>query len=82
MSKVIFKEGIKLLKHLKSIKMPLKEMSIYLETPDGEIIDVDIEFDEYGELHRSFSAFDNEEDYEEHLKSEDEPVREEVPLLN
>ena len=81
MSKEIFKEGIKLLKTLKSTKMPLKEMSIYLETPDGEIIDVDIEFDEDGELQRSFIAFDNEEDYEEHLNSEDEPV-EEVPLLN
>ena len=56
-------------------------MSIYLETVDGEIIDVDLEYDVYGELRRSFSAFDNEEDYEEHLNSEDEPV-EEVPLLN
>tara|TARA_Y100000590_G_C15630138_1_gene980911 strand:+ start:1223 stop:1471 length:249 start_codon:yes stop_codon:yes gene_type:complete len=82
MSKEIFKEGIKLLKTLKSTKMPLKEMSIYLETVDGEIIDVDLEYDVYGELRRSFSAFDNEEDYEEHLKSEDESVSEEVPLLN
>ncbi len=82
MSKVIFKEGIKLLKHLKSIKMPLKEMSIYLETPDGEIIDVDIEFDEDGELQRSFIAFDNEEDYVEHLRNDDVLVNEEVPLLN
>ena len=62
MSKVIFKEGIKLLKHLKSTKMPLKEMSIYLETVDGEIVDVDLEYDDYGELRRTFSAFDNEED--------------------
>ena len=81
MSKEIFKEGIKLLKTLKSTKMPLKEMSIYLETVDGEIVDVDLESDDYGELRRTFSAFDNEEDYEEHLNSEDEPV-EEVPLLN
>ena len=50
MSKEIFKEGIKLLKTLKSTKMPLKEMSIYLETVDGEIIDVDLEYDVYGEL--------------------------------
>ena len=82
MSKVIFKEGIKLLKHLRSAKMPLKEMSIYLETPDGEIIDVDIEFDEDGELQRSFIAFDNEEDYVEHLRNDDVLVNEEVPLLN
>ena len=81
MSKEIFKEGIKLLKTLKSTKMPLKEMSIYLETVDGEIIDVDLVYDDYGELRSSFSAFDNEEDYEEHLNSEDEPV-EKVPLLN
>ncbi len=81
MSKEIFKEGIKLFKHLKSTKMPLKEMSIYLETVDGEIIDVDFDYDDYGELRRYFLAFDNEEDYEEHLNSEDEPV-EEVPLLN
>ena len=82
MSKEIFKEGIKLLKTLKSTKMPLKEMSIYLETVDGEIIDVDLEYDVYGEFRRSFSAFDTEEDYEEHLQSEDESVSEEVPLLN
>ena len=82
MSKEIFKEGIKLLKTLKSVKMPLKEMSIYLETVDGEIVDVDLEYDEYGELRRTFSAFDNEEDYEEHLASEDDSVNEEVPLLN
>ena len=82
MSKEIIKEGIKLLKTLKSTKMPLKEMSIYLETVDGEIVDVDLEYDVYGELRRSFSAFDNEEDYEEHLKREDESVSEEVPLLN
>ena len=43
---------------------------------------MDLEYDVYGELRRSFSAFDNEEDYEEHLKSEDESVGEEVPLLN
>ena len=47
-----------------------------------EIVDVDLEYDVYGELRRSFSAFDNEEDYEEHLKSENESVSEEVPLLN
>ena len=81
MSKEIFKEGIKLLKTLKSTKMPLKEMSIYLETVDGEIIDVDLDYDDYGELRRTFSAFDNEEDYEEHL-NRDESVSEEVPLLN
>ncbi len=89
MSKVIFKEGIKLLKHLRSAKMPLKEMSIYLETPDGEIIDIDIEFDEDGELQRSFIAFANEKDYVEYLRNDDELVNEEdslllneVPLLN
>ena len=82
MSKEIFKEGIKLLKTLKSTKMPLKEMSIYLETVDGEIVDVDLEYDEYGELQRSFIAFDNEEDYDEHLNSEDDSVNDEVPILN
>ncbi len=84
----LLKEAISTLTALKSTNtklnesMPLKEMEIYLLDEEGEGVVLCIEYDEStGELHKSFSAtdeeiesiFENDDDSEEITHFEDIP---------
>ena len=44
-----------------------------METTSGEIMELDIDLDENGDLIKEYNMFDTEEDYEVYLKSEDIP---------
>jgi len=51
----------------------IKELCIHIETTSGEIMELDIDLDENGDLIKEYNMFDTEEDYEVYLKSEDIP---------
>ena len=69
----MFKEAITALKALKSSDIELAELCIHMETTSGEIMELDIDLDENGDLIKEYNMFDTEEDYEVYLKSEDIP---------
>jgi len=73
MTKKMFKEAITALKALKSSDIELAELCIHMETTSGEIMELDIDLDENGDLIKEYNMFDTEEDYEVYLKSEDIP---------
>jgi hypothetical protein len=44
-----------------------------METDAGEILEIDIDIDEIsGELNKEFNSFENEEEYEMYLESDDD----------
>ena len=73
MTKKMFKEAITTLKALKSSDIEITELCIHMETTSGEIMELDIDLDENGDLIKEYNMFDTEEDYEVYLKSEDIP---------
>ena len=73
MTKKILKEAITALKALKGSDIELAELCIHMETTSGEIMELDIDLDENGDLIKEYNMFDTEEDYEVYLKSEDIP---------
>ena len=73
MTKKILKEAITALKALKGSDIELAELCIHMETTSGEIMELDIDLDENGDLIKEYNMFDTEEDYEVYLKSEDTP---------
>ena len=77
----MFKEAITTLKALKSSDIELAELCIHMETTSGEILELDIDFDETGELIKEYTMFENEEDYKTYLNSDPEEIPENV-LLN
>ena len=56
----MFKEAITTLKALKSSDIELAELCIHMETTSGEILELDIDFDETGELIKEYTMFENE----------------------
>ena len=72
MTKKMFKEAITALKALKSSDIELAELCIHMETTSGEILELDIELDETGELIKEYNMFENEEQFEMYLNSEDD----------
>ena len=74
MTKKMFKEAITTLKALKSSDIELAELCIHMETTSGEILELDIDFDETGELIKEYTMFENEEDYKTYLNSDPEEI--------
>ena len=81
MTKKIFKDAITTLKALKSSDIEITELCIHMETTSGEILELDIELDETGELIKEYNMFENEEDYDTYLNSDPEEIPENM-LLN
>ena len=77
----MFKEAITTLKALKSSDIEITELCIHMETTSGEILELDIELDETGELIKEYNMFENEEDYDTYLNTDPEEIPENV-LLN
>ena len=81
MTKKMFKEAITALKKLKSSDIELTELCIHMETTSGEILELDIDFDETGELIKEYNMFETVEDWELYLNTDPEEIPENV-LLN
>ena len=73
MSKRMFKEAIAALKKCKRSGREITELCIHMETPAGEILQLDIDLDETGDLIMEYNKFANENEYEIYLDSDDEP---------
>ena len=69
----MFKEAVTALKACKRSGVEITELCIHMETTSGEIMELDIDLDENGDLIKEYNMFDTEEDYEVYLKSEDTP---------
>ena len=74
----LVKDGIKTLKNMQLEDTKLTELSIHMETAEGQILEVDIELDSFtGEILKEYNLFENEEDYNTYLETWDEA--EELP---
>ena len=73
MSKKIFKEALIAINKIKKNGLEISELCIHMETPDGEILELDIDTDEEtGELIKSFNRFETEDEYVEYLDESEE----------
>ena len=81
MSKELFKEGIKVLKALKSTDIELSEVQVYLTTEEGEIMELCIGYDEDGDLCKSMDRHDSAEEMHEAREDQENEMIENV-LLN
>ena len=81
MTKKMFKEAITALKALKSSDIELTDLCIHMKTTSGEVLELDIDLDETGDLIKEYNMFENEEDYDTYLNSDPEEMPENV-LLN
>ena len=69
----LVKDGIKTLKRMRLKDTNLTELCIHMETSEGEILLVDIELDlSTGEIEKEYNMFENEEQFEMYLNSEDD----------
>ena len=74
----LVKDGIKTLKNMQLEDTKLTELSIHMETAEGQILEVDIELDSFtGEILKEYNLFENEKDYNTYLETWDEA--EELP---
>ena len=74
----LVKDGIKTLKNMQLEDTKLTELSIHMETVEGQILEVDIDLDSFtGEILKEYNLFENEEDYNTYLETWDEA--EELP---
>ena len=74
----LVKDGIKTLKNMQLEDTKLTELSIHMETEEGQILEVDIDLDSFtGEILKEYNLFENEEDYTTYLETWDEA--EELP---
>ena len=77
----LVKDGIKTLKNMQRKDLNLTDLWIHMKTSDGEVLEVDIELDSStGEIEKEYHLFENEEDYDLYLNS-DNDIPENV-LLN
>ena len=74
----MFKEAITALKALKRSDIELTELCIHMETTSGEILELDIEFNETGNLIKEYNMFDSEEAYDIYLNDDSEEIPENV----
>ena len=81
MTKKMFKAAITALKKLKSSDIELTELCIHMETTSGEILELDIDIDETGDLIKEYNMWDTVEDWETYLNTDVEEIPENV-LLN
>jgi hypothetical protein len=74
----LIKDGIKTLKNMQLEDTKLTELSIHMETAEGQILEVDIDLDSFtGEILKEYNLFENEKDYNTYLETWDEA--EELP---
>ena len=74
----LVKDGIKTLKNMQLADTKLTELSMHMETAEGQILEVDIDLDSFtGEILKEYNLFENEEDYNTYLETWDEA--EELP---
>ena len=78
MTKKIFKDAITTLKALKSSDIEITELCIHMETTSGEILELDIDLDETGDLIKEYNMFDSEEAYDIYLNDDSEEIPENV----
>ena len=81
MSKKIFKEGLKVLKTLKTTDIELSELQVYLTSDEGVILEFCIGYDDDGELRKTCDTHDSIEDLQE-LREDSEDEFCENTLLN
>ena len=68
----LIKDGIKTLKNMQLEDTKLTELSIHMETAEGQILEVDIDLDSFtGEILKEYNLFENEEDYNTYLETWD-----------
>ena len=68
----LVKDGIKTLKNMQLEDTKLTELSIHMETAEGQILEVDIDLDSFtGEILKEYNLFENEEDYNTYLETWD-----------
>ena len=77
----MFKEAITALKALKSSDIELTDLCIHMKTTSGEVLELDIDIDETGDLIKEYNMWDTVEDWELYLNSDPEEIPENV-LLN
>ena len=81
MTKKMFKEAITALKALKSSDIELTDLCIHMKTTSGEVLELDIDIDETGDLIKEYNMWDTVEDWETYLNTDVEEIPENV-LLN
>ena len=81
MTKKMFKEAITALKELKSSDIELTDLCIHMKTTSGEVLELDIDIDETGDLIKEYNMWDTVEDWETYLNTDVEEIPENV-LLN
>ena len=75
----LVKDGIKTLKRMRLKDTNLTELCIHMETSEGEILLVDIELDSStGEIEKEYSIFENEEEFETYLNTDEEEIPENI----
>jgi|TARA_B100000780_G_scaffold127179_1_gene89146 hypothetical protein len=73
MSKKIFKEVLVAINTIKKTGLEISELCIHMETPEGEVMELDIDIDEdTGELIKSFNRFETQDEYVQYLDETDE----------
>ena len=78
MTKKMFKEAITALKALKSSDIELTDLCIHMKTTSGEVLELDIDIDETGDLIKEYNMFDSEEAYNMYLNDDSEEIPENV----
>ena len=81
MTKKMFKEAITALKTLKSSDIELTDLCIHMKTTSGEVLELDIDLDETGDLIKEYNMWDTVEDWETYLNTDVEEIPENI-LLN
>ena len=81
MSKELFKEGINVLRALKSTDIEINEVQVYLTTDEGEIMELCIGYDEDGDLCKTMDKHDSAEEMHEAREDQENEMIENV-LLN
>ena len=81
MTKKMFKADITALKKLKSSDIELTDLCIHMKTTSGEVLELDIDIDETGDLIKEYNMWDTVEDWETYLNTDVEEIPENV-LLN
>ena len=77
----MFKAAITALKKLKSSDIELTDLCIHMKTTSGEVLELDIDLDETGDLIKEYNMWDTVEDWETYLNTDVEEIPENV-LLN
>ena len=73
MSKKIFKEVLVAINTIKKTGLEISELCIHMETPEGEVMELDIDTDEdTGELIRTWNRFETQDEYVQYLDETDE----------